>query len=562
MCPRAEGEETLWPATDEGTRGAHGMLYCGAARSRMGRPTEALEGMTENRRIAVNVMATYGRSLFALVCGLFAGRWVLMALGESDYGLYGVVGGLALFIAFFNNLMAAAVGRFYAFSVGQAKVAGTQGEGLEVCRQWFNTAVLIHTAVPLVLIAIGYPVGMWAVEHFLTIPPERIEACRWVFRFVCISCFVAMVNVPFQAMYTAKQYIAELTIYSFVTTTLNVGFLYFMVTHPGDWLAKYALWTCIVSVAPQVIICLRAVQVFPECRFRRGYLWERERVKALLRYSGWQFFGNMGALLREQGVAVLVNRYFGPVANASLNVSVMLSAQSDMLSGSLVGAFSPAITNACGANDRGRMRRMAYRTCKIGTLLTLLFALPLALELPEVLRLWLKHPPEYAAGLCWAILGMIVIDKTAVGHMLAVNANGRIAGYQAVLGTILILTLPVAWVFVAVGWGIYAIGWAMVLTMMGCAWGRVWFARGLVGMSARYWLFRILLPLTAVTVVAGAVGWAPRLFLGPSFWRVCLTTAVTEAVMLPAAWFLLLDKDERAFVLTRLPILRRLRRRA
>lgn len=48
--------------------------------------------MTENRRIALNIAATYGRSLFALVCGLFTSRWVLMALGQSDYGLYGVSG--------------------------------------------------------------------------------------------------------------------------------------------------------------------------------------------------------------------------------------------------------------------------------------------------------------------------------------------------------------------------------------------------------------------------------------------------------------------------------------
>lgn len=52
--------------------------------------------MTETRRIALNIAATYGRSLFALVCGLFTSRWVLMALGQSDYGLYGVVGGLTV----------------------------------------------------------------------------------------------------------------------------------------------------------------------------------------------------------------------------------------------------------------------------------------------------------------------------------------------------------------------------------------------------------------------------------------------------------------------------------
>ena len=518
--------------------------------------------MTENKRIALNIVATYGRSLFALVCGLFTSRWVLMALGQSDYGLYGVVGGLTLFIAFFNGLMATAVGRFYAFSVGQAKVAGTQGEGLEVCRQWFNTAVLIHTVVPLVLIAIGYPVGTWAVEHFLTIPPERVEACRWVFRFVCISCFVGMVNVPFQAMYTAKQYIAELTIYSFVTTMLNVGFLYFMVTHPGDWLAKYALWTCMLVVVPQIVICLRALWVFPECRFRRRYLWSWVRIRALTNFAGWQAFGVFGRLLQGQGISILINKYFGPTANASMTIGTSVAGHADTLAGSMIGAFSPAITNARGANDWERMRRMAYRTCKIGTLLTVLFALPLALELPEVLKLWLKHPPEYAAGLCWAILAMIVVDKTAVGHMLAVNANGRVAKYQMVLGTTLILTLPLAWLFVALGWGVYAVGWAMVLTMMGCAWGRVWFARKLVGMSARYWLFRIFLPLVLLAAGAGAAGLVPQLFWGPSFWRVCLTTAVTEAVLLPAAWFLLLDREERAFLLSRLPILKRLRRAA
>ena len=56
--------------------------------------------MTSNKRIFLNVVATYGRSLFALLCGLFTSRWILMALGEVDYGLMGVVGGLTAFISF------------------------------------------------------------------------------------------------------------------------------------------------------------------------------------------------------------------------------------------------------------------------------------------------------------------------------------------------------------------------------------------------------------------------------------------------------------------------------
>ena len=33
-------------------------------------------------------------SLCALVCGLFISRWVLAAFVKSDFGLYGVVGGM------------------------------------------------------------------------------------------------------------------------------------------------------------------------------------------------------------------------------------------------------------------------------------------------------------------------------------------------------------------------------------------------------------------------------------------------------------------------------------
>ena len=50
--------------------------------------------MSPNRRIFLNIVATYGRSLYALVCGLFISRWVLAALGKEDFGLYCVVGGL------------------------------------------------------------------------------------------------------------------------------------------------------------------------------------------------------------------------------------------------------------------------------------------------------------------------------------------------------------------------------------------------------------------------------------------------------------------------------------
>ena len=50
--------------------------------------------MTPNQRIFLNIIATYGRSLYALVCWLFISQWVLAAVSKTDFGLYGVVGGM------------------------------------------------------------------------------------------------------------------------------------------------------------------------------------------------------------------------------------------------------------------------------------------------------------------------------------------------------------------------------------------------------------------------------------------------------------------------------------
>jgi O-antigen/teichoic acid export membrane protein len=366
-----------------------------------------------------------------------------------------------------------------------------------------------------------------------------------------------MVTVPVSAMYTAKQYIAELTIYSFVTTTINAGILYYMLMHPGVWLVKYAFCTCCLSVVPQLIITLRGWWIFDECRFRLRYCISKERFRDLAYFVGWWSFGSFGGLLRRQGIQILVNKYFGPLVNASMTVANSVNCHTITLSGAMLGAFQPAIVSACGAGDESRMRALAYRACKFSMLFLLVFMLPLSLELREILRIWLVNPPRCVYGLCLIIFATTLIDQSAVGHMLAVNAKGKIAMYQMVLGTSLLLSLPLAWLFCELGYSVYAVAVALFLTMAFCALGRVWFARTLAGMSARYWAFSIMLPIVIVTLCATFFGLLPRFFMVESFIRIIVTTIFCEVAFIPLVWFVLFDNCEREFVLGRIPWLRK-----
>ena len=513
--------------------------------------------MSPNTRIFLNIVATYGRSLYCVVCGLFTSRWVLMSLGSVDYGLYGVVGGLAAFIAFFNNILASSIGRYFAVSIGNASSASTLTDGLVECRKWFSVALVIHLTVPVVLLLVGYPLGIWTIRHYLTIPHDRLIDCLWVFRFVCVSCFVGMINVPFQAMYVARQHIAELTVYTVVSTTANVCFLYFMVTHPGDWLSRYACWTCFVSIIPQLIICIRACIVFPECRFSTNGLWRWSSFKNVLSYAGWQGVCSLGGLMRSQGIAILVNKFFGPVANASMAIAHSANGQASTLSASVLGAFSPAIANAYGAGKMTLVRTYVYRASKFALVSSMALLVPLALEIDEVFRLWLGSPPKMAAGITLLLMCGVVAEFATLPHVSAINATGEVAWAKAVYGLLLVATLPVCGIFVRLGFGLYSIGATSSVFMILAGMSSVLFAQRQNGISVSYWLRRVVMTTGLSAMMSSALALFVQCWFVQSFIRIVLTSISFELAFVLMVWLIVLNRDERDFLKVHLLFLKK-----
>ena len=504
--------------------------------------------MTENRRIFWNIVATYGRSLFSLVCGLFTARWALNALGVTDYGLVGVVGGLTVFIGFLNGTLSSAIARFYAISIGQQRSAPNKDLALEESRRWFNIALSVHTVVPVILILIGYPIGTWVIRNFLTIPLDRVEDCVWVFRFSCFTCFVGMVNVAFGAMYGAKQYIAELTIYSYITTVLNVIFMYYMISHPGVWMVRYSLWGCALSVIPQTIICMRALCIFPECKVRLAYMWDIDRLKRVIWFAWWNFCGMVCGVLRIQGVAILVNKTFGPNVNAANALGNSVNGHTASLSSSMMGAFLPAITTAYGAGDMDRMRMLVFRACKFGCLLLMIFIVPLIAELHNVLVIWLKNPPKYTTWLCFVAIVTHFMDVSTLPHCVAINASGRVKEYQTSMIKISILTLPLAILIVWLGGGIYALGVLLIAVRISISLRRVYHGRRLATLSGRRWFFSVVIPVSFVGIITMGGACIPRLFMTANFARIIVTTVLSETILFLVGWMIALDKEERMFV--------------
>ena len=507
--------------------------------------------MSPNRRIALNVIATYGRSLYALACGFLTGRWALMALGETDYGLYGVIGGLTAFVMFFNSLMAYAVGRFYAVSVGEAKKAGNERQGLEDCRHWFNVALLIHSVLPCVLISTGYPVGLWMINNYLSIPLERVADCIWVWRFTCAACFIGMCSVPFQAMFTAKQEIAELTIYGVLATTLNTIFLYYMVSHPGAWLKWYGLCMGVVSILPNLLIVLRARWAFKECRLRFVYMFDLTRLKKLLSFAGARSICLLSEISSVQGMAILINKWLGAARNASLTIGHTVTGHAMNLAGAFNGALYPAIANAVGEGCTKRVHQLTLGACKLSLLSFLIFMLPLSLEIDYVMRLWLKEPPAHVSTLCLLFFGATTLDRATDGYWMVLLSNGKIAAYQLAESLTCFSSLVIAALFLLRGIDVEAAGLGLIGFRALCTGVRLYYGRKLCAISASRWFFKVLSPYFLISLMALVAGCLPRFMLHPSFYRLVITTLLMEVVLLPLAWFMVLDVDTRNTIITK-----------
>ena len=503
--------------------------------------------MRQSTRIIANTLASYLNSLLALVAVLFSARWVLQALGEVDFGLYGVVGSLVLLLTFLNNGLQMGVARFFAFSIGK-------GENLDVLhaqremKYWFSTAFSIHLLLPFILVVVGWPLGEYAIQNWLAMPAERVDACLVVFRISLVTVFVSVFSVPFISLYKAHQLITELALFGLLRSLLVVFSAWLLLYTSGDSLVNYAIYMMAINIGIPCFQVVRAFKRFPSCRVERSYMFSRRHFSELFGFVGWKMFGLSCVAFRMQGAPILVNLFFGPQVNAAYSIADRVSVQSSTLAKAMMGAFQPAITSMEGRGDREMMLQACLRVCKFGSVLVLIFAIPLILEMENVLTLWLGTPPNYAAILCQWMLVTLIIGRFTAGHMLAINACGKIKYYEIVQGLTLLSALPLGYYLFLLGFGPASVGFSLCVTTFVYSLSRLVFCKVFLGLRIGVWFKSIFLPLIVAVVLSFAFGAWARWYFEAGIIRLLITSIMAAVSLIFFSWCLVLDAEEKRWV--------------
>ena len=493
--------------------------------------------MKSSSRIAINTAATYARSLLAVGLALFSSRWILQALGATDFGLFNVVGALIVFLTFLNRVMAGTEARHFAYAIGKGE--------LNDINKWFNTSLTIHLILTFILVVLGWPIAEYVVRNVLTIPPERIEACVVVFRLSLVGAFVNMVSVPFIAMFVAKQRIAEIAFWD-VLHSIMVFILAWILTQVSlDRLLLYATGMVGIHVLIHGLKIVRALFLFQECQIQLKSGIDLIRLKEMFSFAAWSLFGGASSTLSNQGSTILLNLYFGPSLNAAYGIARQVSAQTNQLSAAMLTAFLPEITAREGRGEHSRVISLAHFSSKAGCILVMFFAIPLIIEMDYVLLIWLGAPPEHTAIFCRLFLAIFLIDRLTSGYIIAVNARGKIAAYQASIGGVLLMSFPVAWFFFWMAYPPASLGIALIVTSSFCCIGRVLWLRKLFNEPISNWFVKVLFPCFSVAAVASLASAFPCMFLPDSFLRLGLACGNNLIATAIGTWLFALTSGER-----------------
>ena len=472
--------------------------------------------MPDTRRIARNTLFLYFRQILIMAVSLYTVRVVLAVLGAEDYGIYNVVAGTVTMLGFLSGAMATASQRYFSFDLGRGDT--------EHLRTTFSVTLQIYALLALIVLLLAETAGLWLVNRRLVIPPARMAAANCIYQAAVVSFMLTLLTAPYMAGVIAHEDMGVYAYASIAETAMKLAVVFLLRVLPFDRLAVYGILLAAVAFVNTGIYRLWCRR-YDECRFRM--VRDGALLREMVSYSGWNLFGNVAGIIKNQGVNILLNVRFGAVVNAARGIAGQVNSAVVSFSQNFSTALRPQIIKGYAANQREDTLRLVYRGCKFTFFLMYIFSLPLCLEMGGILGLWLKNPPEHVVIFTRLALADAVVDSISYPLMTLAQATGRIRLYQGVVGGILLLNLPVSYAALRMGFPPYSVMTVMIALSFVAFVVRLFIVAGLSGLSVRQFVLRTVLPCLGVTFCSAVV---PVLFVskvGESLLRIFATAFIS-----------------------------------
>ena len=495
-----------------------------------------------NKRIAKNTLLLYFRMLFLMAVSLYTSRVVLNALGVEDFGIYNVVGGVVAMFSMLSGSLSSAITRFITYELGTGN--------RENLKKIFSSAVTIQAGLAVLFILIAEAAGVWFLNVKMNIPDARMAAANWVFQLSVLTFAVNLISVPYNASIIAHERMSAFAYISILEATGKLGIAFLIVISPIDKLVFYAVLMCMVALAVRVAYGAYCKRHFEECTYR--FIFDRDLLKRMFGFAGWNFIGAASAVLRDQGGNIVINLFCGSAVNAARGIAFQVNTAVHGFVTNFMTALNPQITKSYAAGDRDYMMTLIYQGARLSFYMLLLLSLPVLVNTHYILGLWLKTVPGHTVLFVQLVLLFGMSESISNPLITAMLATGRIRNYQLVVGGLQMMNLPVSYVLLRAGMFPEVVIVVAIIISQCCLAARLWMLLGIIGLSVRKYLKKVYMNVLAVTVIASIFPFLLANKMEESFLNFIVLSVVAVVCTGVSIYYIGCNKAERQFVLNKL----------
>lgn len=496
--------------------------------------------MQTSTRVIFNTIVLYIKVVTSLAIALVSVPLVLKALGASDYGLYNLVAGVVAMLSFLNNSMTVSSQRFMSVAMGERNERNINSI--------YNTSFLLHLGLGLVVVVVFEVLGLFAIDK-LNILPERISSAKIIYQFLVFSTFTKIVAVPFDALVNAKEDMLSFSVVELIDSVLMLAVAFSLAYIPGDKLIYYGLCVAATSMLVLLLKYSWCRYAYKECRINLKKNRGTFQIREMLGFTGWNLFGGLAMIGRNQGVAIIINLFLGTIANAAYGVANQINGALGHFSATFQKAINPQLMKSEGMNDRNRLLRISFISSKFSVLALAFFAVPIMIEMNEVLLLWLKDDvPPYTMRLAQLILLLSIVYQYSVGIMSAIQATGRIRNYTITMGSILLMNVPIAYIILKLGYPVYYTIMAFVVLEIISLCVRLIMANHLTGMRIKDYYKNVILPSFMIILIPTLFALIIHFTMDSSLIRLIIVTITYGLLFVTLMFRFAFEKNQREII--------------
>lgn len=494
---------------------------------------------SNNKRIVKNTLMLYVRMFLMMAITFYTSRVILEVLGVDDFGIYNVVGGIVVSFSILTNALSGSTTRFITFGLGKGDF-----EGL---KDIFSTSVNIQIYLSIVIVILTEIIGGWFLNTQMNIPNERMAIANWVFQFSIVTFIVRLINVPFNALIVAHEKMSFYAYISIIEVILQLGIVYLLIFTACDKLKVYGFLSLLVSICIFVIYYMYCRIKFKECRYSIRF--NKETFRGMVGFAGWNFIGTTAGILRNNGVDIIVNLFYGVSLNAARGIASQINVAVTKFTQSFMTAMNPQITKSYAQRDLNRTHFLIMQGTRFSSYLMIFLVLPLILEMDTIMHLWLTVVPKHAIlfsqlQLCLSLF--TVLSQTLITALLA---TGNIKKYQIFVGSFALLNFPISLLLLRLGYPAYITYVVAILLEIGCFYARLKLCQEQLDLNIMLYTKNVLVNiiLTSIFACIIPIGFIV-IFDEQTVARLIFTVLLSFASTILAIYFVGLSRQDRFFI--------------